>query len=142
VDRGGAQLNAFVLDASAALGWCFEDEGEDALDTLERAQGAALFVPAVWPLEIANALLVGMRRRRLNTAEASRYLELLGALEIEIEPPHSVSSLAALTALAQAHGLSAYDASYLELALRRGLPLATVDEALTRAARAAGVPKA
>ena len=131
-----------MLDASVALAWCFEDEGEEALETLERARKATLVVPAVWPLEVVNALLVAMRRKRLTAADAARYLELLAALEVEIEAPHSLPSLAALMALAQAHSLAAYDASYLELALRRGLPLATVDQELAHAAHAAGVPKA
>jgi predicted nucleic acid-binding protein len=131
-----------VLDASAALAWCFEDEGDEGLEVLKRARGASLHVPAVWPLEIANGLLVGMRRQRLSAADASRYLELLAALAIEIEPPHSVLSLTALTSLAQTYALTSYDASYLELALRRGLSLATVDEALARAAGAAGVAMA
>ena len=139
MDRGGPLLSAFVLDASVTLGWCFEDEGSEAVAALERARTAAVHVPAVWPLEIANALVVAGRRKRISEAEAARFLELVAALPIDIEPPPQLGQLPMLLALARAHGISAYDASYLDLALRRGAPLATLDAGLAAAAVAAGV---
>lgn len=128
-----------MLDASVALAWCFEDEGDEAMMALERARVGVAHAPAVWPLEVGNALLVAERRRRLTEAEATRFLELVAALAIEIEPTAPLASTPALLSLARAHDLSLYDASYLELALRSGLPLATLDDRLGRAARAAGV---
>jgi predicted nucleic acid-binding protein len=129
-----------VLDASITLGWCFEDEGGgEALAALARARTEAVHVPAVWPLEVGNALVVAGRRKRLNEAEAARFLELVGALSIQVEPPPLVSQLPSLLALARAHRISVYDASYLDLALRMGAPLATLDAALAAAARASGV---
>jgi predicted nucleic acid-binding protein len=128
-----------VLDASVTLAWCFEDEGAEALTALERARDGVAHVPALWPLEVANALVVAERRRRLSEAEATRFLDLLAALAIEVEPAPQLAGLASLLALARGHGMSVYDASYLELALRRGLPLATLDTALASAASAVGV---
>lgn len=127
-----------MLDASTTLGWCFADEGNEAEAALERARLEAVHVPAVWPLEVGNALVVAGRRRRLSEAEAARFLALLAALSIEVEPPPPVSQLPSLLALARTHGISVYDASYLDLALRRGLALATLDAGLAAAARDAG----
>jgi predicted nucleic acid-binding protein len=128
-----------VLDASVTLGWCFQDEGDEARAALELAREAVVHVPAVWPLEVANALVVAERRKRLSEAESARFLTLVGALAIEIEAAPRLAQMAALLGLARTRGISIYDASYLDLALRRGLPLATLDDRLASAARAAGV---
>jgi predicted nucleic acid-binding protein len=110
-----------VVDASVALSWSFEDErtpyARRVLETLRRDGAVA---PAIWPLEVTNAMLSAMRKGRIEQRSATRILAYLLALGI-------------------AHRLSAYDASYLELALRRGLPLATEDRRLATAAIAAGV---
>jgi predicted nucleic acid-binding protein len=131
----------FVVDASVTLTWCFEDEvlaySESVLDLF--LESSAL-VPSIWPLEIVNALVAGERRGRLTEAQTARFVQLLGELPIDVEALDLSTAFGPVLATARAHGLSSYDASYLELAARRGLPLASLDDRLVRAAVAAGVP--
>ena len=126
------------MDASVAMAWCFEDEAIEATDiVLDRLRDDEAAVPAIWPLEVANVLLVAERRDRLSEAQASRFLELLTQLPIEVdEAPHD---LAAIVAAGRRHELSSYDGSYLVLAERLGAPLATLDRRLAKAAERAGV---
>ena len=127
-----------VLDASATLAWCFDDERNAESDALlDRLAVSTALVPAIWHVELANALLAAERRRRITADEIAHIYRLLNRLTIETDDP--VLPAAPLLALARAHRLSAYDAAYLDLALRRHLPLATRDTALARAAEAAGV---
>jgi predicted nucleic acid-binding protein len=127
-----------ILDASATLAWCFEDErSADADALLERLATSVALVPGLWHVELANALLAAERRRRLTAAEIEEFYRLLRRLTIETDDPRLPP--APLLALARAHRLTVYDATYLDLALRRNLPLATRDAALGRAAGAAGV---
>lgn len=130
---------SFVVDTSITLAWCFEDERTPATERLlERLETESAVAPGLWVLETANAFLTAQRRRRLTEAQTLRASALLDALPIEVEvgtPPRS-----ALLATGGTHGLSAYDSAYLLLAERRGLPLATLDKALARAAKKAGVP--
>lgn len=130
----------FVVDASVTLTWCFEDQatayGEQVLD---RLSGSVAGVPAIWPFEVANALVVAERRGRLTEAQSSRFVGLLGELPIEVAAVTVASAFGPALAMARAHRLSAYDAAYLELAAREGVRLATLDEALSRAATEAGV---
>lgn len=127
----------FVLDASVALAWCFEDEATPATDGLlhDLSDGTAL-APSLWAFEVANAFTVAQRRERISEAKVQLFAATLQALPIHIAPPRPI---AAITALAFAHGLSAYDAAYLDLAEQSGLPLAALDGRLRRAAAAAGV---
>ena len=128
----------FVVDASIAMAWCFEDEATDATDALlDRLQGDRAVVPAIWPLEVANVLLVAERRRRLTEAQASRFLEILAQLPIDVDD--SAVDAAAVVAAGRRHALTSYDASYLVLAERLGASLATLDRSLAKAARRAGV---
>ena len=131
----------FVLDNSIVMAWCFEDEKDDYTDavlgSLEHGEAIA---PAVWPLETGNVLIAAERRQRLNLAASVRFLELLGALPIRVEQESPERMLKEVVSLAREQGLSTYDASYLDLAMRRDLPLATKDTALARAARRCGVP--
>ena len=126
------------MDASVAMAWCFEDEVTEATDVvLDRLRDDEAAVPVIWPLEVTNVLLVAERRDRLSEAQASRFLELLTQLPIEVDDaPHD---LAAIVAAGRRHELSSYDASYLVLAERLGAPLATVDRRLANAAERAGV---
>lgn len=131
---------ALVLDSSVALAWCFEDETTPYTESvLERLREDGAVVPAIWPLEVANVLLVGERRQRITEAQSVRFVQLLQALPITLDTETSASSLGSVLALGREHALSAYDASYLELAARQGLPLATQDAHLIAAARRAGV---
>ena len=133
-------MNRLVLDASVALRWCFPDERAPSASSVLRAlRSAEAVVPAIWPLQVANALLVAERAKRLPSADAARFLALLEGLEVHVEAPVLSRDLRETRALAKAYGLSSYDAAYLELAMRESLPLATLDKALTKAARKAGV---
>jgi predicted nucleic acid-binding protein len=133
-------LNHFVLDSSVALAWCFEDEtsraGDRILDLLESAEA---IVPVVWPTEVGNALLAGERRRRITAAGVSRSLALLRSLNIRLDDSDPRLQVDDWVTLARAHKLSVYDAAYLAVAIREGVPLATFDRALARAAHRAGV---
>ena len=129
-----------VLDASVALSWCFPDEaGEHAQRILELQRNGGAVVPTIWPLEIANALIVAERKKRIEASEAVSFFSLLLELGFRVDTATPNQAFGDIHSLARAHGLSAYDASYLELAIREGLPLATSDDALKRAARKSGV---
>jgi len=129
-----------VLDASVALAWAFEDETtpytEAVLETL--SQGKAM-VPSVWPLEIGNAMVVAERRGRLKEADTVRFLALLRQLPIAVECESVERVFSDVVRLAREQRISVYDASYLDLAMRLGVPLATQDEELQRAAARCGV---
>jgi predicted nucleic acid-binding protein len=130
-------VTSFVLDASVAVAWCFDDESTPAawtlLDRLRRAQG---HVPALWALEIGNILLGAERRRRITRARTTEFLEILGELDIRVDPDLPGRAFRDVLPLARERRLTTYDATYLELAMRLGLPLATKDTALARAATA------
>jgi predicted nucleic acid-binding protein len=134
-------MPGFVADASATLPWRFEDEAtpwtEALLDRI--LQGDEVRVPAHWPLEVANALLIGRRRGRVTSGQISEFIEDLATLPIRLEPPTAPSQWPTILALAEQHRLTAYDAAYLELVQRTGLPLATLDSDLRKAAQAEGV---
>ena len=133
-------MTRFVLDTSVALAWCFEDETSAAADRiLDLLTSSEAIVPAIWPVEVGNALLVGERRQRIKPAETARSLELLRSLNIHLDDAGPRLETASLVTLARSHRLSVYDAAYLSLAMREGLPLATLDRALAEAARRAGI---
>lgn len=130
-----------MLDASVAMTWCFPDENSPYAErVLDSLQTAAAFVPGLWAIEVANAVLSGERRKRLQEFEAARFFALLNALSITVDPQTAERASTDTLALARRHGLTIYDATYLELAIREGLALATLDEALRKAAQASGVP--
>ncbi len=127
---------SFVLDNSVALAWLLPDEGNDAVDALaDRLVRAPAHVPAIWQLEVTNALLVALRRERITDADVDRLIEVLSALPIEVDRDWDDGCLPRVLVLARRFGLTSYDASYLELAERRGLPLATLDARLGKACR-------
>ncbi len=132
---------SFVLDCSAALPWVFGDEACTATDGLlkEMVDGRKAWVPAIWPLEVGNVLLGALRKKRIDQAGIEAFVSLLRNLEITADPEALSRSWDKTLDLALRHGLSTYDAAYLEIALRRGLPLATRDKALITACREAGV---
>jgi predicted nucleic acid-binding protein len=130
-------MSRFVVDCSVTMAWCFEDEADAYAATVLKALARnRAIVPALWPYEVANVLLIAERHRRLRQADATRFLTLLGALPLEIDAALTLSSVSSLRTLAREHRLSAYDAAYLDLAIREGVPLATRDTALRNAARA------
>ncbi len=130
----------FVVDASVALAWHFDDEVSEYADrVLERLRRDQALVPAIWPLEVANGLLIAERRKRLSAAKLARAVELTQELAISVSEQGAEVALGPVRDLARAEKLSAYDAAYLELAMREGLPLATQDAALREAAERVGV---
>lgn len=132
----------FVMDASVALSWCFEDEASSYADRIQDllARDVAL-VPSIWPLEVANALRTAERRRRLRSAEVMRFTELLQALPIMVDSPLLPRALGSVLAVARTYHLTCYDASYVELAVREGMPLATQDKRLQDVCTRAGVSR-
>jgi predicted nucleic acid-binding protein len=130
----------FVLDASTALAWHFEDElSARAEAASERSYDDTAVVPMHWFLEVGSALLKGERRRRTAASHSALFIDRLRTLQPEVDAidPHQVFGM--LLPLARAHRLSVYDAAYLELAERRGIALATLDASLAAAARSVGV---
>ena len=131
----------FVIDNSIVMAWCLDDEKDDYADAvLESLEYGEALAPAVWPLETGNVLIAAERRQRINRGAAVRFLELLGVLPIRVEQESPERMLKEIMSLAREQELSTYDASYLDLAMRRELPLATRDAALAHAARRCGVP--
>ncbi len=128
---------AFVLDASITVSWGLEDEDNARADlALKRLDTETAHVPALWWFEVRNVLLINERRKRITERDSATFLRALAAMSIEID---RVPADEATLALARAHALTVYDASYLELALREAVPLATLDTRLAAAASDAGV---
>ncbi|MEB3166542.1 MAG: type II toxin-antitoxin system VapC family toxin [Cyanobacteriota bacterium] len=129
-----------VLDVSLTCAWCFADEASDeAWGILAGLEQAQAHVPALWLWEITNVLIQAERRGRITTAVIRRFLGLLETLPIVIDPAGALCAWHDTLSLARSHRLTAYDAAYLELALRLGLPLASRDQALNAAAGREGV---
>lgn len=130
---------SFVLDCSVTMAWCFADESDAYSDAvLDGLAEREAVVPALWPLEVGNVVIGAARRKRLTVAHASHFLDLLAALPITVDKDTPDHALGRTLSLAREHGLSLYDATYLELAMRTGLPLATRDATLIRAAQRSG----
>ena len=127
----------FVLDASVALSWLLPDETNEAADSLiDQVVLQPALAPVLWLLETNNALLVVRRAGRIDEAVHERLRSSLTVLPVEFDAILSHATMEKTALLAERHGLSIYDAVYLELAARRSLPLATLDRALANAARA------
>ena len=128
-------------DASVALAWCFPDEASEYADAVLLAlKDRELIVPASWTAEIANGLWVGERRNRIHREDVRQFTDLLKDLKIVQDSQAISEALTNVVALAREYEISAYDAAYLDVALRHNAPLATLDKALTSAARSAGIP--
>jgi len=133
-------VSALVVDCSIALSWCFEDEASAETDRLfERVRDEGAVVPALWHLELANVLLQAEKRGRIAAGDVATRLELISALPIATDHEATRRAWREILTLARAEGLTSYDAAYLELALRRGLPLLTRDAPLREAAKRSGV---
>ncbi len=130
----------FVLDGSVTLAWLFHDEkGLYADAIIARLPGLEMLVPRLWPLEVANVLLVGERRKRCTQADTTTWLSFLSGLPVVVDKATEACAWSDTINLGRQHDLSEYDAAYLELALREAVPLATLDAKLEAAARAVGV---
>lgn len=126
----------FVIDNSVVMAWCFEDETSPYADfVLDSLKNMTAIVPSIWPLEVGNVLTVAERKKRLNEAASNKFIALLSELPIIVdqEPPERM--LREILSLARKNQLSTYDASYLDLAMKRGLPIATLDDRLIAAAK-------
>jgi predicted nucleic acid-binding protein len=138
--KGKSRPREFVLDGSVTVAWFFEDETDAYAEAVQDSLAtASAVVPSLWCLEVGNALLVGERRRRATEAKVTTFLTLLQTLPIATDDETGARAWHDSLPLARAHNLSLYDATYLELALRRGLPLASLDDKLKAAAATAGV---
>jgi predicted nucleic acid-binding protein len=134
-------IQDFVIDNSVVMSWCFKDETSKYTDAmLDYLEQATAYVPAIWPLEVSNVLLVAERRKRLSRSDSSRFISLLLELPIIVEPESPVRMLSEILALAREYKLSSYDASYLDLAMRKELPIATTDKNIIAAAKRSRVP--
>ena len=129
-----------VLDCSATLAWIYGDETTDAICSLfDQVADEGALVPSLWRLEVANALTIGVRRGRIDTPFRAAALRDLALLDIVIDADTDAHAWSATLHLADTHSLTVYDAAYLELALRRSLPLASLDRDLCAAAAKAKV---
>ena len=130
----------FVLDASIALAWCFSDESTPLTNgLLDNLETASAIVPELWSLEVSNILVTAERRKRISYARIIEFLALIENLNIKVDKETSARGFREILSLAHAEGLTSYDAAYLELAMRLGVPLATKDIQLLKAAKKLGV---
>ena len=129
-------IDAFVVDASTAVAWVHRGQATAESDAwlLHAEAGADLVVPALWPLEVTNALIALQRRRKLTPHERDQALETLGALALTLDHEAAARAFTELAELAVRESMTMYDTTYLELALRRALPLACKDGPLRAAA--------
>lgn len=135
-------MNAsFIVDASVGFAWVYQGQATDETDHLlnEVAAGATVIVPALWFSEMSNVLLIAQRRHRLTAAQRKGAMEKLTAMQLTVDEEGSRNAFGKTSELAEKYGLTIYDATYLELALRRSLPLASRDEALRNAAKQCGL---
>jgi predicted nucleic acid-binding protein len=130
-------VSRFVIDASIALTWCFPDENAILAQHVAGMfkRGDTAIAPSFWPHEILNALLVGEKRKRISKELMRSFLDDLATLPIVLEQFPAGIVFRRIQRLSRDHGLTAYDAAYLDLALEKGLPLATLDEDLARACK-------
>ncbi len=130
-------MSDFIIDASVALSWCFEDESDSYTDSvIDAFRSSQAVVPALWTYEVVNGLAIAERRRRIREDEADALLRAVLELPIRMDFEMNPETLLDVARRAK---LSGYDAAYLELALRERLPLATIDRQLRAAAGAVGV---
>ena len=134
-------MTAFVIDCSVAVTWCFEDEATPASDgLLDRLGEEAAAAPAIWPLELGNVLVMAERRGRVNATQIAEFVALIQELPVAIDEETPQRALDEVLSLARSERLTTYDAAYLELAMRLGVPLATQDKELRQAAEKLGTP--
>jgi predicted nucleic acid-binding protein len=128
----------FVLDGSVALSWCFKDERTaKSLEVLDLLETGEADVPAIWPMEIANVVVMALKRNRLTADSARTFLSDIDKAKITVWPFETRPDV--LFASAQKHELTVYDAAYIDLALQLSLPLATFDAEMRVAAQRAGI---
>jgi predicted nucleic acid-binding protein len=130
----------FVIDNSVVMAWLFEDECDAYSEAiLDQMMQWRAWVPVIWPLEVANVLLVAERRQRIRHRDSAQFLHYLSDLPILVESQEQIRVFNEVLALGRDHNLSTYDASYIEIALRKKLPLATRDQDMVKAAEASNI---
>ncbi len=134
-------MSRFVLDASVVLTWCFPDENTNFASHIATLfkQGDTAIVPALWAHEVLNALLMGEKRKRISMELVQSFVNDLARLPVALQQTSADTVFDRVQRLSREYSLTAYDAAYLDLALDSGLPLATLDEDLARAAKKARV---
>jgi predicted nucleic acid-binding protein len=131
---------AFVVDTSVALAWFFDDEATPKTEAVfDRLASETALVPSLWFLEIANTLALAERKGRVVRAKSDAFLVKLNQFDFEVDVDGSKRALIDILPFCRQHKLTSYDAAYLELALRRNLPLATLDSDLRKIAKSLGV---
>ncbi len=130
----------FVLDCSITMTWCFGDQATQASSAiLNRLERETALVPPHWFLEVTNVLAMAEKRRRIAPTASAEFLGLLGTLDVEVDDELPSRAFSQLMHLCRTHRLTSYDAAYLELAVRRQLPLASLDSDLRAGAERLGV---
>lgn len=134
-------MSRFIIDASVVLTWCFPDENTPLAQHVAGLfqRGDTAVAPPFWPYDVLNALLVGEKRKRISKALVRSFLDELATLPIVLEQFPAAIVFDRIQRLSREHGLTAYDAAYLDLAVDSGFALATLDEDLARACRKARV---
>ena len=134
-------MSGFVLDASTTLAWCFDDETSMLVvdSILERLNSEPAYVPSLWMLEIVNVLVLAERKQRISYAKIIDFIESLKVFDVRIDNETSTRAFHEIINLAYTEKITSYDATYLELAMRLGLPLATQDQQLQKTATKLGV---
>jgi predicted nucleic acid-binding protein len=136
-------VSRFVVDASVVLTWCFPDENSTLARRVAQMfkEGDSAIVPSFWPHEVLNALLVGEKRKRISGDLVRTFLTDLATLPIVLQELQADAVFDRIQSLSREHGLTPYDAAYLDLAQTNGLPVATLDEDLIRASARTGVER-
>ena len=130
-----------ILDCSIVMAWCFNDESTPGTNQIQdRMANEAAVVPGLWYLEITNVLAMAEKRKRITPQGSQQFLQLLSILDIQVDDDAPRRAFNHLLPLCRTHGLTSYDAAYLDLSIRRQIPLATLDDALRKAATTLGLP--
>jgi len=131
---------SFIIDCSMTMAWCFPDEATvKSSQLLDRLEAETVLVPSLWFLEVTNVLAIAERRKRITAVKADQFLSLLDNFDIEVDDTAAGRAFHHLLLLCRSHRLTSYDAVYLDLAMRRNLALASLDDDLRREAKALGV---
>ena len=127
---------SFVLDCSIAMAWCFNDESTEYTDLiLENFKNTTAVVPTIWPLEVANVLLLSKKKKRITEVQSANFIDALSSLPILVDASTSTKAMHSIFVVAHQSDLTIYDAAYLELAIREEIPLLTLDTKLAQAAK-------
>jgi len=126
----------FVLDCSVTMSWLFEDEVTTQTEKiLEHLESSQVVVPSIWPLEVANVLLIAKRKKRVTDLQVSGFIDALATMPIHVDDSTTSRAMHSIFTLASQENLTIYDAAYLELAIRENIPIATLDNDLLKVSK-------